>query len=257
MPFTLAHPAAVLPLRRFCPDYAIFAALIAGSMAPDLPYFIFRWGAGGYAHTFPGIIFLSIPMGVVLFLLFLYFVPKGAKLLSAYHRQFVQSWFAQRPPMSFRYSLLVISSVFIGAITHVLWDSFTHSTGWSVAEIPYLRTELAHVGHWHIHLYTLLQHGSTALGFLLISWAYMRNYYHYWTENKKPESRPFPLLIWATIILLPLLVTMVIVMPDIQVTNIQIQLGRIVILYVDFAVLLISIAAIGIKDPGSNTNSSR
>src|SRR4051812_20559570 len=37
MPFTLAHPAAILPLLRhpFVP-----AALVAGSMAPDLPYFL-------------------------------------------------------------------------------------------------------------------------------------------------------------------------------------------------------------------------
>src|SRR3954451_7574094 len=37
MPFTLAHPAAVLPLLRhpFVP-----VALITGSMAPDTPYFL-------------------------------------------------------------------------------------------------------------------------------------------------------------------------------------------------------------------------
>ena len=29
MPFTLAHPAAVLPLKRFCPRYLSFPALIA------------------------------------------------------------------------------------------------------------------------------------------------------------------------------------------------------------------------------------
>lgn len=48
MPFTLAHPAVVLPLvrRPFVPG-----ALVAGAMAPDLPYFL---GAAGIASTRAG-----------------------------------------------------------------------------------------------------------------------------------------------------------------------------------------------------------
>ncbi|MGW6412764.1 DUF4184 family protein [Streptomyces vinaceus] len=48
MPFTLAHPAAVLPLLRrpFVP-----AALIAGAMAPDIPYFLGALGLSATSHT--------------------------------------------------------------------------------------------------------------------------------------------------------------------------------------------------------------
>jgi hypothetical protein len=38
MPFTLAHPAAILPLRGW--RYLRTAPLILGAMAPDLPYFL-------------------------------------------------------------------------------------------------------------------------------------------------------------------------------------------------------------------------
>ena len=37
MPFTLAHPAAVLPFAR---TKLVFSALIAGALAPDVGYFL-------------------------------------------------------------------------------------------------------------------------------------------------------------------------------------------------------------------------
>jgi hypothetical protein len=40
MPFTFAHPAAVLPLRRFCPDRLVWSALVIGTVSPDLEYFV-------------------------------------------------------------------------------------------------------------------------------------------------------------------------------------------------------------------------
>ena len=39
MPWTFAHPAAILPLRRFCPAPLDFSALVIGSMVPDLGYY--------------------------------------------------------------------------------------------------------------------------------------------------------------------------------------------------------------------------
>ncbi|MFE3273804.1 DUF4184 family protein [Nocardia sp. NPDC059239] len=42
MPFTLAHPAAVLPIRRVL----WFPGLVAGSIAPDIPYYL-RIGVDG------------------------------------------------------------------------------------------------------------------------------------------------------------------------------------------------------------------
>jgi WD40 repeat protein len=36
MPWTFAHPAAVLPLRKFCADRLSFAGLVVGSVSPDI-----------------------------------------------------------------------------------------------------------------------------------------------------------------------------------------------------------------------------
>ncbi|MBA3727450.1 MAG: DUF4184 family protein, partial [Armatimonadetes bacterium] len=38
MPWTFSHPAAVLPLRRLCPQSLDFAALVIGSTTPDIGY---------------------------------------------------------------------------------------------------------------------------------------------------------------------------------------------------------------------------
>jgi hypothetical protein len=45
MPFPLAHPAAVLPLRRYCPKYLSFPVLIVGSLVPDVGYCLGRLNA--------------------------------------------------------------------------------------------------------------------------------------------------------------------------------------------------------------------
>ena len=43
MPWTLSHPAIVLPLRRFSPRPFDFAALVIGSMTPDIGFYIDRF----------------------------------------------------------------------------------------------------------------------------------------------------------------------------------------------------------------------
>lgn len=44
MPVTIAHPAAVLPLRGLGLP---LSAMVIGSMAPDLPVFSRSWGIYG------------------------------------------------------------------------------------------------------------------------------------------------------------------------------------------------------------------
>ena len=47
MPFTLAHPAAILPLRSV--RYLRMAPLMVGAVVPDLPYYL-PWGVARYMH---------------------------------------------------------------------------------------------------------------------------------------------------------------------------------------------------------------
>ena len=58
---------------------------------------------------------------------------------------------------------MVILSVLIGAGLHILWDSFTHGTGYFVCRLPALRDSIQIFGT-DVPVYRVLQHFSTALG---------------------------------------------------------------------------------------------
>jgi len=62
LPFTLAHPAAVLPLRR---TGLVFSALVVGSMAPDFPYFLSVSDAIRWGHSTRGVFLFCLPFGLL------------------------------------------------------------------------------------------------------------------------------------------------------------------------------------------------
>jgi len=55
----------------------------------------------------------------------------------------------------------------IGALTHILWDSFTHRTGFFVQKLKLL-SQVVNIVGFEIPIYKILQHGSTFLGFIII-----------------------------------------------------------------------------------------
>jgi hypothetical protein len=81
MPFTLAHPAAAVPLARSSTERFALSALVVGSMAPDFEYPL-RWRAEGHlGHTFPGLIVFCLPLGLVALALFHGLVKRPVVLL--------------------------------------------------------------------------------------------------------------------------------------------------------------------------------
>src|SRR5580704_6496880 len=84
MPWTFAHPAAVLPLRplRALP----FGALIAGSCVPDLGYYVERRELAALAHTAPGLVLVCLPAGLAVFALARFLHRPVASLLPEPHR---------------------------------------------------------------------------------------------------------------------------------------------------------------------------
>jgi hypothetical protein len=179
MPLTLSHPAAVLPLgqQRFIRRFLPFSALVIGSVVPDLPYFLPRLPWSTHSHTLLGLFFFCLPAGLILLGIFHTWlkIPLLALLPESHQRRLTplaKPFFfmpAQR-------SLGIILAVLAGALTHLLWDSFTHANGWAVIHLPILDRVVVTIG-WHpIHLYSLLQHGSSLLGGLVLIYAY-RNWY--------------------------------------------------------------------------------
>ena len=164
MPWTFAHPATVLPLRRLCPKRLSFAGLIIGSMTPDLGYYIHFSAFARLAHTFPGTILVCLPTGLIL-LVTLYALREPLWfLLPQPHRAVLEPVIAT--PFSLRPSslLAVAASVVIGAWTHIAWDSFTHKNGWVVKQVAFLQEPAFRFGTTVFPMYGILQHLSTLMG---------------------------------------------------------------------------------------------
>jgi hypothetical protein len=171
MPWTFAHPAAILPLRRFCPAVLDFSALVIGSMVPDLGYYVFHSRLAHSAHTFVGSVLVCLPIGLVLWATFHLMRKPFCFVLPQPHRCALAA-FATTPSSWHPRALISAGvSVLLGTWTHIVWDSFTHNT-WVVKQLPLLRESAFQVGIVEFPWYVLLQHLSTVVGATILIAAY-------------------------------------------------------------------------------------
>lgn len=166
MPFPLAHPAAVLPLKRFCPRFLSFPALIVGSISPDAAYLVGTSRLSEFSHQWAGAVRFDLPAGLVLLGLFYGL----ARLLSPALPQEIRTGLQPVNPWSVRRTVTIAVSIVIGACTHILWDSFTHREGWVAQRIPVLEHPLATFGGHPVRIVHLLWYLSTVAG---VAWILM------------------------------------------------------------------------------------
>lgn len=174
MPFTVAHPAAVLPLKRLCPHYLSWSALIIGAVTPDLEYFLTLRPKATLVTDPLDTIYFCLPAGLLLFVLFHAVVKRPAVLLlPRSHRRRLWSLADRVVPLDTRRVFAVLGSILIGASSHMLWDSFTHEGRWGVDLLPGLSAEITSLGGHTVPAFKILQHGSTALGIGSLALAYL------------------------------------------------------------------------------------
>jgi hypothetical protein len=171
MPWTFAHPAAILPIRRLCPAPLDFSALVIGSMIPDLGYYLFYSKLARSAHSFSGSVLVCLPVGLILWEIFHLLRKPLCFVLPQPHRGALAGFAAT--PLSLRPRTLITAgvSVLLGAWTHIVWDSFTHNT-WVVKQLPLLRESVFQVSTVEFPLYLILQHLSTLAGAAVLIAAY-------------------------------------------------------------------------------------
>ncbi|WP_145810304.1 DUF4184 family protein [Kribbella amoyensis] len=140
MPFTLAHPAAVLPLVR---RPLIASALVAGSVAPDLLYLdpLYRFATREIhgnltltlTHKLTSVLWLDPLLALILLATFTLVLKRPLLALApaSLAARLPSPGTAVRLPSLVVLFWIVVSTV-IGAFTHVLWDSFTHYDGYFV-----------------------------------------------------------------------------------------------------------------------------
>jgi len=170
VPLTPAHAAAVVPFCRWKP-YLWLSPLVVGSMAPDYAYFLFPpYHLRHIGHS---------PLGLVLFC-----IPAGLAVLYAFHRFFKRPLVLLLPrtaraklwPYCGRFAFLPLPRllwicvlIFLGAVTHVVWDGFTHEDGWAVLAYPQM-TNVYEVAGLKVHCCGFLQYGSSVLGLGALAW---------------------------------------------------------------------------------------
>ncbi|TDD14016.1 DUF4184 family protein [Kribbella turkmenica] len=185
MPFTLAHPAAVLPLVR---RPLIASALVAGALAPDLLYVdpVYRFATqqihGDFTltltHEFSSALWLDPLIAMILLAVFHSVIRRPLTALAP-------SGLAARlpvpPPLSVTVLLWAAFSAVLGALTHVLWDSFTHGDGYFVRRFPDL-FRAGVTATWDVN--RVLQYVSTVGGCLILAaWLYR------WYRRTAPVNR--------------------------------------------------------------------
>ncbi len=189
MPLTFSHPAAAAPLARFGLP---LSALVVGSMTPDFPYFMSVSTHSHYGHTLQGLFLFCLPAGFLA--LWTYHVvlklPLLALLSPSEHRARLAGAMGRFRFLPLSRFLRIHLALLLGAITHVVWDSFTHGKGWTVQHIPALAKSIAHTSRGDLCVYNLLQHGSTILGAGLLIYWYMR---WYRKADAAPGILPFEL----------------------------------------------------------------
>ncbi|GGV18987.1 hypothetical protein GCM10010260_68500 [Streptomyces filipinensis] len=175
MPFTLSHAAAVLPaVHRDGTGRGplVPAVLVAGSFAPDMTFYAASVLPGGMefgavTHSFTGVGTADVLISWALVGLWL-LVREPLLALLPRARQ-------GRPALLLgcavpRKRVRVASvgwwyvSAVLGALTHVVWDAFTHHGRWGARLVPA-------IGRDHpagVPLFTWLQYGSSAVAAAVI-----------------------------------------------------------------------------------------
>ncbi|MEU8633731.1 DUF4184 family protein [Amycolatopsis sp. NPDC048633] len=171
MPFTLSHPAAVLPLAR---RPLVPSALVAGSIAPDVYWFVPRLPGVGLTktHELASVLWLDPLLALAILALFQLLLKRPLLALAP-------KPLAERLPRDFGWKRpgWIALSLVLGAATHVGWDAFTHENdGFS-----FLRTPLV----TGVDVGRLIQLVSTIAGAAILAWWLVR-----WYRTAPTEPAP-------------------------------------------------------------------
>jgi len=193
MPFTLAHPAAALPFRRYCPRLFSFPALVAGTLSPDVGYCFGALNLDEFSHSLRGSMAFCLPAGVVMLGLFYGLrQPVVENLPERYRKLFLP--FCRHPLGS---PWIALFSLLVGIGLHLLLDSFTHKQGWLVLNLPLLQTPVFSVGRHTFRIFNLLWYACSFTGIVWLYLAWER--WRYTVAGVEPEIANRKTLVKAVI----------------------------------------------------------
>ncbi|MCL2520596.1 MAG: DUF4184 family protein [Spirochaetaceae bacterium] len=168
MPFTFAHPIIILPFKKYFPNYFSLTALVIGSLMPDFEYFMRMQLRSAYSHSLLGLFTFNLPVGLAFCFIFHNIIrndlfanlPLLRSRLTIYNTFNFNNYFIKTP-------VIVVTSLLIGATSHILWDNFTHISGFFVERISFLQSFISIVGIT-LPVYKILQYSGGLMGMLIL-----------------------------------------------------------------------------------------
>jgi hypothetical protein len=121
------------------------SALVIGSMSPDFPFFAPGPFDSTFTHSLVGVVTADVVLSLGVYAVWhVLLAPAG---LAVAPQSLLRRLPADAAPglrrrvASPRLVLLVALGCAVGALTHVLWDSFTHEGRWGARHVPWLNEQ--------------------------------------------------------------------------------------------------------------------
>ena len=189
MPLTPSHAAVAPLLERIIRPLGItlpMSALVVGTMVPDFEYLIRLSPGGGEWHTRAGLLEYCLPAGLVTWLIFRTIIgPALLRLLPPGLSSAARATVAPGPTR--RLIPGALAAIAIGALSHDLWDSFTHRDGWVARQLPWLTHRVQLGPHEWVRYFSILQYVSSVLGAVAVAailW--------HWVAKQPKAAREIP-----------------------------------------------------------------
>ena len=182
MPFTPAHAIAALPFRR---TRLNMPAIVIGCLSPDFEYFFRLAPQGSFGHTWLGVLVADLPVSLLVLWLYQCYLKAGLYAVAPGLFPFREVERKAGPiARGLMQWVIIVASVLLGAVTHIVWDAFTHRHLWPYNHIAFLRTHIP-VFHWRVDTCNFLQAASSVAGMLvlLVMWAR-------WVEASRRPGMP-------------------------------------------------------------------
>jgi hypothetical protein len=140
---------------------------MVGSMAPDFGYFFSHGASRMLTHSIPGLFTFALPLGILVWLFYVAILEKATITLLSdrWHTRFAHTE-AITPSLIAR----AVVAIFVGAVTHLVWDNFTHPFTYSTHFFPFLLGPTP--GFSWLPIYHLL-HGLSSVVGLVILWIWV------------------------------------------------------------------------------------
>ncbi|WP_367756734.1 DUF4184 family protein [Flavobacterium sp. WC2430] len=190
MPFTLSHPAIILP---FLKNKKLSAtALIVGSMSPDFEYFFRMRMQSEISHTLLGIFLIDFPLGFIVMFTFHEIIKRPfIENTPVFFQKRMQELKESNWVNYFKNNIFtVLICFFLGAVSHILWDSMTHWDGFMVQNFSFFNIEI-----YGIPVYKIAQHVSSIIGLIWIA------YYIYNLPEENKDIKRINLSYWSIAVL--------------------------------------------------------